>query len=503
MTMKFQLLLLTAIFTVLTLSCNKNKNEVRRTLGDDATVYIDSLTVTNFETIDIKASYVNNGVLPVYRRGICWSKNPDPEIADSSRFIHIDSSFKNTIFNAGRRETFYFRAFILSATDTVYSENKTIRTGSLETLWDKEVTNGQYRSFLQVEQTSDNGFIGLLTGINTSISTKYPALIKYDNSGNVQWSTSFFQTDYKEPKQLIIAGNNYFFTSTHYYYDGRGVYLSKIGPNGALDWEKGFNRSKFQDFIRLSPLPGSQIMLSTRNYSGYNNGLMTDGYIHNFIIDYSGNVVTEDSVPVNANFALGGYTAIHTNTPNNGFLTNVQYYTSQGAGWEILLQQYNNAAQLQWEKLYTNGGTNYATKVIINKDGHYTLLGSTHAVAGVQCNWLFALDKDNGTKFWDFKQHLFRHSVLTSQNPQSFMQNNNGDYLVASGGYEAGIVTKVSSTGQFRWEYFLPRLASFPNSGPNEIITGTDNEFYLFGTRLTDQSAHSTTLFISKMKEYE
>jgi hypothetical protein len=74
---------------------------------------------------------------------------------------------------------------------------------------------------------------------------------------------------------------------------------------------------------------------------------------------------------------------------------------------------------------------------------------------------------------------------------------------VASDGYEAGIVTKVSSTGQFRWEYFLPRLASFPNSGLNEIIAGSDNEFYLFGTRVTDQSAHSTTLFIRKMKEYE
>ena len=501
--MKFQLLLLSAILAFSLLSCKKNNNEVVRTLGDDATVYIDSLTVTNFETIDIKASYVNNGVLPVYRRGICWSKNPDPIVADSFRFIHIDSAFKNTIFNAGRRETFYFRAFILSATDTVYSENKANRTGSLETVWDKEVTNGQYRSFLQVEQTADNGFIGLLQGINTSLSTKYPALIKYDNSGNVQWSTSFYQTDYKEPNQLIISGNYYFFTSTHYYYDGRGVYLSKIGSNGALDWEKGFNRSKFQDFVRLSPLSGSQIMLSTRNYSGYNNGIMTDAFIHNFIIDYNGNVVTEDSVPVNTNFALGGYTAIHTNTPNNGFLTNVQYYSPQASSWEIMLQQYDNTAQLQWEKLYANGGSNYAIRAIINKDGHYTLLGSTHAVAGVQCNWLFALDKNNGTKFWDFKQHLFRHSLLTSQSPQSFRQNNNGDYLVASGGYEAGIVTKVSSTGLFRWEYFLPRLASFPNSGLNEIIVGTDNEFYLFGTRLTDQSAQSTTLFIRKMKEYE
>jgi len=108
------IIFLTAIAAVTLSSCEKTE-------PDNA-----SITTMAVNTITA-ASAISGGIisadakLPVLSRGICWSKNENPTLADSYSADSVGAgSFESNITGINAAFTYYVRAYYINSNDTVY-----------------------------------------------------------------------------------------------------------------------------------------------------------------------------------------------------------------------------------------------------------------------------------------------------------------------------------------------------------------------------------------------
>ena len=72
---------------------------------------------------------ISNGGSAILEQGICWSKNPDPTLADNSKKLSFETnSFSGLISELSSNTTYYFRAFATNNNGTSYGNEVTIKT---------------------------------------------------------------------------------------------------------------------------------------------------------------------------------------------------------------------------------------------------------------------------------------------------------------------------------------------------------------------------------------
>lgn len=128
----FAFLCLTAI---LNMSCNSDDefSDTQPTVeigSNDQTVEI------SFTTLKISGNVSSNGGNEIISRGICWSTNPNPTISDFKN-EEASNNFTSLLENLTANTTYYLRVFATTSIGTVYSNEQTFSTSSLDdTTWD-------------------------------------------------------------------------------------------------------------------------------------------------------------------------------------------------------------------------------------------------------------------------------------------------------------------------------------------------------------------------------
>ncbi len=129
------------IVPVLTLaiagSCKKNEDPKQiPVLTTAVATYISSTTAISGGTI------TSDGGAQVTERGVCWSVNPDPTIADFKLANSLNAAtFSSTLTNLATNTTYYVRAYAVNEAGTGYGNNVTFKTIQIPVVATANITN--------------------------------------------------------------------------------------------------------------------------------------------------------------------------------------------------------------------------------------------------------------------------------------------------------------------------------------------------------------------------
>lgn len=95
---------------------------------------IEMITITS---VTVSGQFTKQGNLNIIHYGVVWDTFPSPTVAAANR-IDLDSfpvsAFSKSINNLNEGTNYYLRAFVITVSDTLYSEEKSFRTKSV---WEK------------------------------------------------------------------------------------------------------------------------------------------------------------------------------------------------------------------------------------------------------------------------------------------------------------------------------------------------------------------------------
>ncbi len=117
---KYQLIIM-AVYFILTIGCKKEKN-----VPELVTVDISNITLT---TASCVANITNDGDATITARGVCWSTNSNPTIADSKTSDGTGTGiFFSTITDLIPNTVYYVRAYATNSVGTEYGNLLTFQT---------------------------------------------------------------------------------------------------------------------------------------------------------------------------------------------------------------------------------------------------------------------------------------------------------------------------------------------------------------------------------------
>lgn len=89
-----------------------------------------------YTTIKISGNVSSDGGSDITARGVCWSTNSNPTIADD-KTSENSNTFTSTITDLTANTTYYFRVYATNSIGTSYGTEQTFNTSSLDdTTWD-------------------------------------------------------------------------------------------------------------------------------------------------------------------------------------------------------------------------------------------------------------------------------------------------------------------------------------------------------------------------------
>ncbi len=113
------------LFALLLLSCESDPIEPLNQPTVNETT-LDNITYTSIEA---NGSTTPNDLF-ISSRGICWSTNPNPTINDN-KTVEATNLFTSTIQDLIANTTYYYRVYLISNSETIYGEENTFSTLSL------------------------------------------------------------------------------------------------------------------------------------------------------------------------------------------------------------------------------------------------------------------------------------------------------------------------------------------------------------------------------------
>ena len=273
-----------------------------------------------------------------------------------------------------------------------------------------------------VNQTNDNGYIVLGSYYDSGLVTY---LLKTDNSGNKEWSQSFFGSSTGWGNLMSLYPRSVHQTSDGgfiicCYSSGTGsqsgtTILIKTDLNGLIEWEQEFNNN-----------PGNTSFNTTASYAQQTSD---GGYI---IVGYSNSSNNTFLIKTNS-FGIEQWVQHYTNhiyptfveqTNDGGFIISGRDFTND---YFSLLKSDVNGIQ-QWQKNYNYGSNSITTSCQQTNDGGYVLTGYNGASnTNPYGDDLYLIKTDNnGNEQW---ANTFGLSQKKDQG-FSVQQTNDGGYII-------------------------------------------------------------------------
>lgn len=115
-----------SLFILLLISCESDPIEPLNPPSINETT-VDNLTYTS---IEISGSITPNGIL-INSRGICWDTNPNPSIINN-KSSETENIFTTSITDLIANTTYYYKTYAISSLGTIYGEEMSFNTLSLD-----------------------------------------------------------------------------------------------------------------------------------------------------------------------------------------------------------------------------------------------------------------------------------------------------------------------------------------------------------------------------------
>ena len=123
----------------------------------------------------------NDGGSPVTARGVCWSTNQNPSIADNKTIDGTGTGiFTSSIINLNSGATYYFRAYATNSIGTSYGNQVTTTTKEESILFEVSPFNGTL--YVDIKSEVIPFTVKVLSKIPSSGITYSVKMVQYDNS---------------------------------------------------------------------------------------------------------------------------------------------------------------------------------------------------------------------------------------------------------------------------------------------------------------------------------
>ena len=484
------------------LSCDKPGIDAPRdqSPAEFPKVNIDSILLLDFDDISIAASFENPNPDPILKKGFCWSTTRDPDINDNKSDIAPTNVFSDTIYAVGKKTTLFFRAYVQTSDSIFYSENATITTGGLDDAFFKDVNDGSRRHIWQVIETPDNQFLLFIIVVGQGLN--WPQLTKIDHAGNILWKKDYYVNQRVYPDQIVNVADGYLFVTTKVVNLKIGIGLTRIDLNGEIVWEKTFMQKTYQELIRYTMTPGNLAKLTMLSYDDHSPGGSINCSLDEFIVDLSGNVVSEKTVAVSNPITLNT-TWLGADIASEGFFMTGNYYTGI-VPHQLSVQKYDSALHIEWEKLYRKADVSGPAAASLSPAGDYNILALIEQ-SGKQNTWMMEIDKSNGNLKWDFTYDADNSGLPIYNRGTELFTDPSGNHYIFGDIFDPAypgphlFVLKLSSKGKKLWNYVFKMPKGL--SVQAEAIFKQGNEIYLFGAFDDQQVVGTNALFIKKITE--
>lgn len=336
---------------------------------------------------------------------------------------------------------------------------------------------GQEKGTL-IQQTADKGYIvgGTTASSNGDVKGYHGGgdiwVIKLNEMGAIEWQQSLGGSASDEIIALqevlindisngfIVGGNSSSGNGdVSGYHGGKDVWVIKLSPTGAKQWQRALGSSGEETLNELNPTPDGGFIVGSRTSTNGGDVSGVHGSVDLWIVklDGAGNIAWKRTLGGSGleNFAAvkptsdGGYIIGTSSNSNDG---DVKGLSTVSGIWIVKL---NATGSLSWQKKYDENGNSEYRSIRQTKDGGYIVSGSGRdndgtTSGGTLLSKLYA----NGTEAWRKEFGMGK-----SNEPYLMQQTTDNGYILGGttsyNGYLSGVdhwMIKLDESGNKKWE---------------------------------------------------
>jgi hypothetical protein len=353
--------------------------------------------------------------------------------------------------------------------------------------WQKCIGGAGIEAIYSIKNTSDGGFIFVgeqatdkeLSGLETIKGQIW--VVKLSSNYTVEWEKRVGDyMNFEVPCQIVESKEGGYMILSYAVSDSSDVICSpsnlneilmtKLSSKGEVQWRKCFGGKSYElSYSLINSSDGGYVLLGVTDsndgdVSGNHGG--RDTWVVK--VSSTGNIQWQKCLGGTSTETLlsivqttdGGYVLAGYTNSTDGDITN-----NHGSG-DVWVVKLSSQGILQWQKCYGGSGGDFALSIIQTKDGGYIFAGETNSNDGdVKGNhsgysdaWVCKLST-TGELQWQKCIGGFLDERINS-----IIQTYDGGYMIAGwtdskdgditdfrGGYNDGLIAKLSSKGDLQW----------------------------------------------------
>ena len=264
-------------------------------------------------------------------------------------------------------------------------------TGDGTFLWEKTY-GGKYDDLpYYIKQDSDGNFMIVGSTNNTADNSRNTMIMKIAPEGTLIWNKNYGTAGIESGFDIVEAHDGGYIVVGNSQNPVANLYFLKIDKDGNEQWNKVLANAKACEASTISKTSDGGYVVS-----GYT--LTDDLAMQGYLVKVNATAELQWS----KTFGEGNIDLLrsHVETPDGGFLcvgSNNRFWSIEYNYDDIWVIKTDNSGNLLWERKYGGNKTQYASDVLITKDGGFALVGETESYREKPRIYLMGVNKDGMT----------------------------------------------------------------------------------------------------------